>query len=61
MAAVDRRAFAAGIEGASVAGFLLGAVHIWGALRREQPWTETAEIPLYVGLGALALWIRLQL
>ncbi|NEA36881.1 hypothetical protein G3I17_35300 [Streptomyces sp. SID13031] len=30
-------------------------VHTWGAIRRIQPWTETAEIALYAGLGVLTL------
>ena len=31
------------------------AVHIYGALRRIQPWTETLEIGFYAGLFALTL------
>ena len=37
-----------------VAGFMV-VVHIWGAIQRIQPWTETAEIAMYSGLGILAL------
>lgn len=33
---------------------LMVAVHIWGALQRIQPWTETAEIGMYAGMFALA-------
>jgi hypothetical protein len=33
-------------------------VHLWGALRRMQPWTETAEIALYALVTGIALWIR---
>ena len=29
-------------------------VHVYGALRRIQPWTETAEIAFYAGLFVLA-------
>jgi hypothetical protein len=36
------------------AGVLLALVHVWGALERKQPWTETAEIALYVGAAAAA-------
>ena len=30
-------------------------VHIWGALQRIQPFTETLEIGMYSGMGILAL------
>jgi hypothetical protein len=33
---------------------LMTVVHIWGALQRIQPISETLEIGLYAGLGALA-------
>ena len=46
------------IIGASV---LLCGVHIWGAMRRAQPWFETAEIALYGGAGLAALWLYLGL
>jgi hypothetical protein len=39
-----------------IIGALMTGVHVWGAVRREQPWTETAEIPLYAGLAVLA-WV----
>src|SRR5512140_3323664 len=32
--------------------------HVWGAVRRAQPWTETVEILLYLAFGAAAWWIR---
>jgi hypothetical protein len=35
----------------AIAGALLGAVHVVGALERSQPWTETAEIPLWLALS----------
>ena len=40
-----------------VACALLAAVHVWGAIRGTQPWTETAEIALYGGVTAAAIWI----
>jgi hypothetical protein len=42
-------------------GVLMVGVHVWGWLRREQPWTETAEIGLYAAVTVLALWIRSSL
>jgi uncharacterized protein YjeT (DUF2065 family) len=39
------------------AGFLLTIVHVWGAVERRQPWTETAEIALYAALTAVSLWL----
>jgi hypothetical protein len=41
-----------------VAAVLLAAVHVRGALRRAQPWTEDAEILLYAAVAALAFWLR---
>ena len=41
-----------------LAGGLLAGVHIWGALRRQQPWTETVEIVLYLGAAAAAWVLR---
>jgi hypothetical protein len=34
---------------------LVLGVHVWGALRRQQPWTETVEIGLYSLLLAVAI------
>ena len=34
---------------------LMTVVHIWGALQRIQPISETLEIGVYAGLGALAV------
>ena len=33
-------------------------LHVWGWLRREQPWTETAEIPMWTAafVGCLAFF-----
>lgn len=39
---------------AAVAAFMV-VVHVHGALRRIQPWTETLEIGFYAGLFALTL------
>jgi len=36
-------------------GALLAAVHLWGALLRRQPWTETAEIAFWSAMAAGAL------
>ena len=42
--------------GIMLAGFgLTGAVHVWGALRRIQPATETAETAAWVGLLVVGL------
>ena len=37
---------------------LMVFVHVWGAIRRTQPWTETAEIPVYFLLSAAAAAFR---
>jgi hypothetical protein len=39
-------------------GALMTALHVYGAIRRVQPWTETAEIALYAVLAVLAAWLR---
>jgi hypothetical protein len=41
-----------------VSGALLAVVHLVGAIEGEQPWTETAEILLFGGAAAYALWLR---
>ena len=41
-----------------VAGLLLTVVHIWGAIKRTQPWTENLEILFYVILTGAAIWAR---
>ena len=45
---------------AAAAGFLLTGVHVWGAIQKKQPWTETAEIPFWaaVAAGAAASYPR---
>lgn len=37
---------------------LMVLVHVWGFIRRTQPWTETAEIPLYLALSVYAGLLR---
>ena len=37
---------------------LMVLVHAWGFLQRAQPWTETAEIPVYFALAAYAAALR---
>ena len=34
---------------------LMTVVHVWGALQRIQPISETLEIGMYAGLGILAV------
>jgi hypothetical protein len=36
-------------------GALLAGVHVWGALLRRQPWTETAEIAFWSAMAAAAV------
>jgi hypothetical protein len=38
-------------------GVPMVGVHAWGAVRRQQPWTETMEIGLYAGVTVLAAYI----
>ncbi len=40
---------------------LLTVVHIWGAIQRTQPWTETAEIVMYAAVTGMAFWLRTTL
>lgn len=42
----------------AVAGVLLAGAHLWGALEKRQPWIETVEILLYLGLTVLAVVLR---
>ncbi len=39
-------------------GGLMTVLHAYGAVRRVQPWTETAEIALYAPLAIAAAWLR---
>lgn len=38
----------------SIAAFMV-VVHIWGAIQRIQPWTETLEIGMYAGMFLLTV------
>ena len=38
-------------------GAIMVGIHVYGALRRVQPWTETAEIGLYACLAGLSFGI----
>jgi hypothetical protein len=49
------------LELIAVAGTLLGGVHVYGALRRVQPWTEDAEILLYLVATSIAIALRVAL
>jgi hypothetical protein len=40
------------VEVGLLTGALLTAVHVWGALLRRQPWTETAEIAFWSAMAA---------
>lgn len=40
---------------------LLTVLHIWGAIQRMQPWTETAEIVMYALVSGTAFWLRTTL
>ena len=45
---------------AALAGFLLTGVHVWGAIQKRQPWTETVEILFWgaMAAGAVASYPR---
>lgn len=32
-------------------------LHLYGAVRRMQPWTEDAEVVLYAGIAAVSWWV----
>lgn len=36
---------------------IFAAIHTLGAVQRRQPWTETLEIAMYVGIFAIGLWL----
>jgi hypothetical protein len=42
----------------AVIGAIVGLVHVWGFIKKEQPWLEHAEIPVYFALCGFAAWIR---
>ncbi|HEY6098191.1 MAG TPA: hypothetical protein VIW03_02095 [Anaeromyxobacter sp.] len=37
------------------------ALHVWGAIRRTQPWTEHLEIALYGAVCAVSTWLWFRL
>jgi hypothetical protein len=45
----------------TIVALLLTAVHVWGAIERAQPASETAEIALYLALTIVAAWLRIDL
>ncbi|TMQ10514.1 MAG: hypothetical protein E6J90_31990 [Deltaproteobacteria bacterium] len=45
----------------AISGALLTVVHVWGAIRRIQPWIETVEIGLYLAATVASVWLRLTL
>jgi len=47
------------LEEVVVAAILMTAVHAWGALKRQQPWTEDVEIVLYAAVAGAA-WFALR-
>jgi hypothetical protein len=40
---------------------LMTLLHVWGAVRRTQPWTEDLEIALYGAVFATSTWLRFAL
>ena len=42
-----------------ISGVLLAVMHLVGAIERSQPWTETAEIPFWLGLAAWGIAVYL--
>jgi len=46
------------VEVGFMTGALLAAVHVWGALLRRQPWTETAETAFWSAMAGAALLAR---
>lgn len=39
---------------------IFAAIHTLGALQRRQPWTETLEIAMYIGIFAVGLWLLIE-
>ncbi len=42
----------------ALATFLMTLLHLWGWVRRIQPWTEHLEVILYAAVCAGAAWLR---
>jgi len=40
---------------------LMTLLHVWGAIRRTQPWPEHVEIVMYAAVCGAALWLRAAL
>lgn len=59
MHASDPAAHPVLLELMAVGGFLLLAVHVRGAIAKDQPWTENVEIGLYLLVTIAALALRL--
>lgn len=57
----DPKGFRMVFEFIGIACGLLTVVHIWGAIQKIQPWTETAEIVMYAVVSGLAFWLRTTL
>ena len=60
LAARDPRSHRIVFPMTALAAFLLTGVHIWGAVQKRQPWTETAEIAFWAAVagGAVASYPR---
>jgi hypothetical protein len=57
----DPRAHLDRLELVAWATGLMTALHVWGAVRRVQPWTEDLEIALYGAVFAISTWLRFAL
>jgi len=60
-AAFDPRAHRDAFELIALVAAAMTVVHVYGAIKRVQPWTEDAEILLYLGALAAAVFFRLSL
>jgi hypothetical protein len=48
-------------KGDALAAFtFMVLVHLWGFIRKTQPWTEHAEIPVYLALAVYTAVLRLS-
>ena len=57
----DPRAHLDCLELVAWATGLMTLLHVWGAVRRIQPWTEDLEIALYGAVFAISTWLRFAL
>jgi len=60
-AAVDPRAHPDAFELIALVSAAMTVVHVYGAIARVQPWTEDAEIVVYLAIGGASIWFRLHL